>query len=251
MGYNAANLTEMGKIMLLAILMLFSVLAFSQDIIVKKNTDEIQVKIIEVGLTEIKYKNWNNQDGPTYVINKSDIFMIKYANGDKESFLDNSTTSFTYQDNEQTIDYPASVTYEYYPKAKSYLMINGQVASVEQSQQILGINTYRRLASNKVWEGIGWFFGIVGTSVFAAGFGLALDEERVGYNRYHPYVKEGVICMSSGLAAAGMGWALAIALPYKNASIVSSYNNTSFYNQNHRHVYLTTASRGVGISLHF
>ena len=74
----------MKKLLLSLSCLLISLCVYCQDIIVKKNTDELQVKILEVGINEIKYKNWNNQEGPTYVINKSDIFMIKYANGDKE-----------------------------------------------------------------------------------------------------------------------------------------------------------------------
>ena len=59
----------------------------AQDIIVKKNGDEIKAKIIEVGTTEIKYKKFENlQTSPIYSIYKSDVFMIKYADGSKDVF---------------------------------------------------------------------------------------------------------------------------------------------------------------------
>ena len=51
------------------------------DIIILKNGQEIQAKVLEVGQTEIKYKNCDNQSGPTFSKNKSEIFMIKYPNG--------------------------------------------------------------------------------------------------------------------------------------------------------------------------
>ena len=57
--------------------------AFSQDNIIKKNGDEIKAKVVEVGTTEIKYKKFEKQSGPTYVIEKADVFMIKYEDGQK------------------------------------------------------------------------------------------------------------------------------------------------------------------------
>jgi TM2 domain-containing membrane protein YozV/uncharacterized protein YccT (UPF0319 family) len=51
------------------------------DVIILKNGQEIQAKVLEVGQTEIKYKNCDNLSGPTFSKNKSEIFMIKYPNG--------------------------------------------------------------------------------------------------------------------------------------------------------------------------
>ena len=39
--------------------------AFSQDVILKKDNTTILSKVLEVTSTEIKYKKWSNQDGPT------------------------------------------------------------------------------------------------------------------------------------------------------------------------------------------
>lgn len=60
----------------------------AQDIITKRNGDEIQAKIIEVSDTDIRYKKWSNPDGPSYTMKTADIFMIKYQNGDKDVFKD-------------------------------------------------------------------------------------------------------------------------------------------------------------------
>ena len=64
-------------------------LLFAQDIITFKNGDEIKSKVIEVTPDLIKYKKWENQDGPIYSSNKSEVFMVKYANGTKDVFKDN------------------------------------------------------------------------------------------------------------------------------------------------------------------
>lgn len=58
----------------------------AQDVIVKKDGSIILSKVIEIGTTEVKYKKWNNQNGPNYTISKSDVQAINYENGEKESF---------------------------------------------------------------------------------------------------------------------------------------------------------------------
>ena len=65
--------------------------AFAQDVIFMKNGDEIQAVVSEIGTDEVKYKRFDNQGGPTYTLKKSDIFMIRYANGSKDVFNEPAT----------------------------------------------------------------------------------------------------------------------------------------------------------------
>ena len=58
----------------------------AQDVITLKNGDEIKSLVQEIGIDEVKYKKWDNQTGPIYIMKKSDIFMIKYQNGSKDVF---------------------------------------------------------------------------------------------------------------------------------------------------------------------
>jgi hypothetical protein len=60
---------------------------FAQDVITLKNGDEIKAKVQEVGLSDVKYKKYDNLTGPLYTLLKSEIFMIKYENGDKDVFV--------------------------------------------------------------------------------------------------------------------------------------------------------------------
>lgn len=59
---------------------------YAQDVIIKPNGDEIKAKVTKVNSNEIEYKRWTNQDGPFYTIDTRDVFMIKYANGEKDVF---------------------------------------------------------------------------------------------------------------------------------------------------------------------
>lgn len=66
-------------------------IANAQDVIVLKNADEISAKIKEVAPTTVKYVEWDAQDGPDHIINKQDIFFVKYQNGKKEVFSEIKT----------------------------------------------------------------------------------------------------------------------------------------------------------------
>ncbi|GBU07523.1 hypothetical protein AwDysgo_08540 [Bacteroidales bacterium] len=67
---------------------------FAQDILVLNSGDEIEVITEEIGRHEIWYKKVSNPHGPTYTIPISDVFMIKYTNGEKDVF--NKNTEFQY-----------------------------------------------------------------------------------------------------------------------------------------------------------
>ena len=72
---------------LLLLVALFAVtLCYSQDVITTKTGDDIQAKVMEVGNTEIKFKRMDNPDGPLFTLLKSDVLMIRYANGTKDIF---------------------------------------------------------------------------------------------------------------------------------------------------------------------
>ena len=77
----------MKTIILTTLTTIFSLtLCFSQDVITKKSGEDIQSKILEVGQTEIKYKKFDNQNGPTFTILKSEVLMVRYENGTKDIF---------------------------------------------------------------------------------------------------------------------------------------------------------------------
>ena len=59
---------------------------FAQDVIVTKDSKRINAKVEEVNVDNIKYRNFDNLEGPTYVLPKSDILSILYQNGQVETF---------------------------------------------------------------------------------------------------------------------------------------------------------------------
>lgn len=74
------------KQLLVFLFLLCSASVSAQDVIVKKDGSTILSKVLEVNTTDIKYKKFSNQNGPTYTLNKSDIMSINYENGEKDTF---------------------------------------------------------------------------------------------------------------------------------------------------------------------
>lgn len=83
----------MKKIKTLVCLMALAITCSSQDLITKKDGTDIKAKIVEIGFTDIKYKNWDNQNGPSILMLKSDILIVRYQNGQKEIFNAATTQS--------------------------------------------------------------------------------------------------------------------------------------------------------------
>jgi len=83
------------KVFAVAICLASSVTMFAQDIILLKNGNDIQAIVQEVGINDVKYKRFDNPNGPNYMLKKSEVFMIRYANGTKDVFTDNANPSVT------------------------------------------------------------------------------------------------------------------------------------------------------------
>lgn len=84
----------MGKILLsLALAAAIAIPSFAQDIVILKNGTSIDAKVLEVDDNSVRYKKFNNPDGPTYTAKKETISEIRYKNGSKEIFNQAKATS--------------------------------------------------------------------------------------------------------------------------------------------------------------
>lgn len=66
---------------------------FAQDIITTKKGEDIKAKVLEVTQTELKYRLFDEPDGPLYTIYKSDILVVHYSSGRNEVFNEERTTA--------------------------------------------------------------------------------------------------------------------------------------------------------------
>ena len=71
------------------------------DVIIFKNGDEIKAKVSEISQDEIKYKKCEDQNGPTFILKKSEVFMIKYSNGTKDIISQDTPVETNYKPSEK------------------------------------------------------------------------------------------------------------------------------------------------------
>lgn len=76
------------KVLFMTLSAVFAVSSlFGQDLIVKRNAEQIEAKVTEITDAHVKYHKASNPDGPLYNIAKSEVSMIRYANGDQDVFV--------------------------------------------------------------------------------------------------------------------------------------------------------------------
>lgn len=68
------------------ILLLSAAALSAQDIITKRNGEDVRAKVLEVSNYDVRYILFDEQDGPVYTIPTSDILMITYPSGRREVF---------------------------------------------------------------------------------------------------------------------------------------------------------------------
>lgn len=154
--------------------------AYAQDIILMRNGDEIQCKLLEISKNEVKYKRWTNQEGPTFTEKKANIFMLKYENGEKEMVANETTLSVAPVTFAAPSDAPGLYTMpdptpisDVYLKythrgSLSGLVKYGHKQSVEQAQKILTTDwlEYKKARRD---DKVGRVFAITGGAFFTIG----------------------------------------------------------------------------------
>jgi hypothetical protein len=112
------------SVLILALITLFSLKAYSQDYIIKSDGKEIECKVTEVGITEIKYKLFNNLSGPTISILLSDVIMIRYENGtnqviEQKQNVTNNQSGISNDPNSYAL--PVPYKYQNLPRREPYI----------------------------------------------------------------------------------------------------------------------------------
>jgi len=150
-------------------------MVMAQDVIVKKDQSTIMSKVLEITNTEIKYKKWSNQDGPTYSINRSEVISINYENGEMETFSNNASSP-TNANQQPTLRADAGFMTAY---GGSALKLNGRNLSDEEVRNLVDPQSYQLYLKGKkesTWEGI----CLVASISAAIGAGVMFGLKRTG-----------------------------------------------------------------------
>ena len=82
----------MKRKLFISVVLIATITVAAQDIIVTKDAKKIDAKILEVSKSEIKYKEADNLDGPTFILTTDEIKSVIYANGHVQLYEEKTDT---------------------------------------------------------------------------------------------------------------------------------------------------------------
>ncbi|MDR1847159.1 MAG: hypothetical protein LBR17_03470 [Bacteroidales bacterium] len=181
----------------------------AQDIITKTNGDEIQVKVTKITDTQIEYKKFSNINGPDYTINKKDVFMIRYENGEKEVITIQNAAA-----NNQPKTLGSEWDNPFMTAAKFNAMDDDDVSDFLEKNEHgeiydLFSSGMRNRRAGKALLGVGIGFAGVGLIFTITGAALGIDDYYSSYGYY--YTGDGYGLYVTGLCFLGTGSGLIIA----------------------------------------
>ena len=216
-------------VLLFVSLFVFMAPSMAQDIITKKDGTAIKAKVMEVGVSEIRYLDVDKQVDVIYALPKSEVYSITYENGQKELLWDN---------NGNTVEslLGGQMTYNSW---RGDVSING--IRVDASRY-LSPKDYDRYQSGRTLETIGSIM-IGGGAGFAlgwligSGIGGGLDEDGAVYG----------IC--AGLVILGLPLNLVGSSMIKKS--VRSFNSANGFAEKNVEVNVGVQNYGFGLALRF
>ena len=214
---------------LLVTLILFCLVGtgMSQDVIAKKDQSTIMSKVLEITNTEIKYKKWNNQDGPTYSIDRSEVVSINYENGEVEKFSDNPNSQ---QNIYSQINKNNNLGYlESYNTFPAGLKMNGRRLTNEEIKGLLDEQTYLLFNKAKNQINFGEIIGFVGLGSLFMSYLFAPSY----HNDYSlEYIKPCIATLVFGIAAITPGVVFSVVGSNNINKVVDIYNQNKSYSLN-------------------
>jgi uncharacterized membrane protein len=143
----------------------------AQDSLFFLNKNSIAAKVLEIGVDEIKYKRFDNIEGPLYIVSRNEVGYIKYTNGKTDSVYKPKSTALNYQTSIQNNNYKSKILV-----AKNRLVYNGRNISEyklfslinqvpENENKTLMITEYKKMMQYKSKQ---YFYGFTGLGVGVA-----------------------------------------------------------------------------------
>ncbi len=90
------------NVLLLVVLSFSSVSLKAQDILMFKNLEQEKVVVLSATPNEVKYRLYGDNSGEEHVAKSSDMFYVRYENGNTQRFKNNDKSNYSYTLNESS-----------------------------------------------------------------------------------------------------------------------------------------------------
>lgn len=160
------------SVLIIATAVLSSAMVHAQDIITQKDGQEIRAKVLEVNPTEVKYRYYDEIDGATYTVKKSEILLIKYESGRNEVFGKTSDYGLYYTDREPVENLTVGMKYKELKHIYNYKEFSPALAD-RYSPAWSGVASFfipglGQMICNEVGRGFAFLGGSLGGSILGA-----------------------------------------------------------------------------------
>lgn len=193
----------------------------AQDVIVTRQAERIDAKVLEVSETEIKYKKSSNLNGPTFVLSTEKIASILYANGEVQVFEQQQSKTAEEKPQMSVPDRKIEDGVVLFRQAGRIVVNNNGIYEPDNLMDLLGENEYNnykdaRRSYNRATVSIvsGWICSLAG--------GVFISE---GLNRKKDYtVVIGAIIMTAGQIVLPIGYIVQGISAGRISRIAEGYN---------------------------
>jgi hypothetical protein len=122
-------------VLLLFLLSGFGESALAQDMLILKSGKEIKANIIEERTDLVKYREYENPEGPLYSIGKDKIATIKYKKGDRE--VPDKNAGVQEKVTQESAIPVQSSTIQTLESKKRYVLSDGKIQSVRKVKTLM------------------------------------------------------------------------------------------------------------------
>ncbi len=245
----------MKKVLTLMVALLTAFNLFAADIIVTRDARRIEAKILEVSSTEIKYKEADNLEGPTFVLTSAEINTIIYNNGTVKVYdqpqqapAQQSYNNAGYSNQPAFNGLPITKNDDFYYMGDQRMTEDQYFDFIKQNCQVAW-ESYQK--GNLLWKQ-GWALFGVGMGVMIPGAALY----SVGIaERYEELYIPGAIFLASGSILT------TASVPCLIVGGIKKYNSHNVYNDHcaaRQQAFttpitfgITSGANGVGVAMNF
>lgn len=263
----------MKKIVSLLFAACMAVGAFAQDLIITRDGQRLEVKVLEVSSAEVKYKEFNNQDGATFILRADEINTVVFENGSVKVFnapsqaQSQNQTLFQANDNQPAaaVEEPAVVE-ETLPQVPLFTMDDDiyylgdrrfteaeYLAFVQENCQ----PAYEAFMKGAKLRKTGWQLLASGLPILTAGIVLCGVGVGVGYEQGNKQLGDGLCVPGAILIGVGTGLSIG-SIPCLIVGSVKKNNSYEVYNEDCApkptatlDFRLQTSQNGIGLAMRF
>lgn len=199
---------------------------YCQDSIAFMSKKIVAVKLLEIGINDVKYVRLDNLNGPKYTVSKRDIKLIKYATG-KTDTIKTSGESLEMQNQLNRIIITSNKLLVYPGHILSDKELYGLIKGVSNKEQAIKLfSEFSLMKKFKRKQYISWHGGII-LGVIA--FGTILDIDASSRSNSQKKLETSLAVVGGSL---GLGTGTSFAIFFKNKRLKKKADIARLYNEN-------------------